>query len=76
MIQAAIQRVGVIVKPQQPEALKTICLLVEWLSERGIVLVGEPELEPSRIQRATGCAIEIRSREELAASVELIVVLG
>lgn len=76
MIDSAIQRVGVVVKPRQPEAVQTICRLVEWLSARGIVLVGEPELERARIEMATGCAIEIKEREQLADSVDLMIVLG
>lgn len=76
MIEATIRRIGVIVKPQQPEALGTICRLVEWLHARDIMLVGEPELERAYIEGATGCAIDIRPRDELAASVDLIVVLG
>jgi NAD+ kinase len=74
MSKAAIRRVGVLVKPHQPEALETICRLIEWLNARGIQLVGTPELE--RIEHQTGCPIEIKERDELAASVDLVAVLG
>ena len=76
MAEPAIRRVGVVVKPHQPEALKTICRLIEWLSARGIKLAGSPHIERERIEHETGCAIEIFEEDQLAASVDLIVVLG
>jgi NAD+ kinase len=76
MVHEAIRRVGVVVKPNQPEALKTTCRLVEWLDARGIALVATPDLDRSRIEGETGCTIEIVENERLAASVDLIVVLG
>lgn len=76
MSKAAIRRVGVVVKPHQPEALETVCGLIEWLNARGIRLVGTPELERERIEHQTGCAVEIKAREELADDVDLIAVLG
>lgn len=76
MVQSSISRVGVVVKPNQPEALKTTCHLVEWLDTRGIKLIGTPELDYEQIERETRCAIEIVEQEKLAASVDLIVVLG
>ncbi|MGA9994081.1 MAG: NAD(+)/NADH kinase [Pyrinomonadaceae bacterium] len=76
MAESAIGRVGVVVKPHQPDALKTVCRLVEWLHERGIMLVGTPDLERERIEHETGCAIETVEAEHLAESVDLIAVLG
>jgi NAD+ kinase len=76
MVKSAIRRVGVVVKPHQQDALKTICRLVEWLNERGIKLVGGPEVERERIEHETGCAIETIESESLAANVDLMVVLG
>ncbi|MGB9179075.1 MAG: NAD(+)/NADH kinase [Pyrinomonadaceae bacterium] len=76
MAESAIGRVGVVVKPHQPDALKTVCRLVEWLHERGIMLVGTPDLERERIEHETGCAIESVEAEHLAESVDLIAVLG
>ncbi len=76
MVESAIRRVGVVVKPHQHEAVKTICDLVEWLDARGITLIGEPALERERIEHQTGCAIELRAREDLAADVDLLLVLG
>src|SRR5918998_80 len=76
MVQSSISRVGVVVKPNQPEALKTTCRLVEWLDARGIKLVGTPDLDRAAIENETHCAIEIVEHEKLAAVVQLIVVLG
>src|SRR3712207_7660639 len=36
---------SVVVKPHQPDALKTICRLVEWLDEHSIQLIGTPDLD-------------------------------
>jgi NAD+ kinase len=71
-----IKRIGIVLKPNQPDALRTVCELVTWLDERGIGLVGTPEIERDRIQLETGCAVEQVPREELAANVDLILVLG
>jgi NAD+ kinase len=73
---SSIHRVGIIVKPHQPDALKTICEVVEWLSKRGINVVGEEELERERIEHETGCAVEVTTPEEFAQTVDLILVLG
>lgn len=72
----AIATIGVIVKPQQPEAVETVCRLLEWTTARGIRLVGEPEIDQTRIERHTNCNLEIEERERLAQTVDLLVVLG
>jgi NAD+ kinase len=71
-----IKRIGIVLKPHQPDALKTICELVRWLDERGITLVGGPEIERERIEHETGCAVSEVASENLAADVDLILVLG
>jgi NAD+ kinase len=71
-----IKRIGIVLKPHQPEALKTICELVAWLAERGIMLVGGPELDRERIEHQSGCSVQQVQPEELAAEVDLILVLG
>jgi NAD+ kinase len=76
MVHSSIRRVGVVVKPNHPEALKTVCHLIEWLDAHAIRLIGTPDLDPRRIEGETGCTIEIVEPEKLAASVDLIVVLG
>src|SRR3712207_4639496 len=76
MAKSVIGRVGVVVKPHQPDALKTICRLVEWLDTHSITLVGTPDLEKERVEHETGCAVEVAEGYELAAQVDLIIVLG
>lgn len=71
-----IKRIGIVLKPHQPDALKTICELVKWLDERGIALAGGPEIERERIENETGCAVSEVPRDDLAAKVDLILVLG
>ena len=73
---SSIRRVGVLVKPHQPDALKTICRLVEWLSARGVSVMTGPKVGPAEIERETGCAVETLGHEEMAARADLVVVLG
>src|SRR5437899_12771651 len=72
----SVKRIGVVVKPHQPDALSTLCRLTEWLNERDIGLVGGSEIERERIEHETGCAIDVASQAELAGQVDLILVLG
>lgn len=72
----SIKRIGIVLKPHQPEALKTICELVEWLAERGIKLVGGPEIERDRIEHQTGCAVDQVEPDILGSEVDLVLVLG
>jgi NAD+ kinase len=69
-----IETVGVVVKPQHDEAWKTACELSEWLTERGVKLIGKPHLmgEASK----NGCDINQVDAETLASESDLIVVLG
>jgi NAD+ kinase len=76
MTTSSIKRIGVVLKPHQPDALKTMCELASWLGGRGIGLVGGPEIERQQIQQKTGCAVEEVTPENLSASVDLILVLG
>lgn len=76
MEHTSIHRVGVVVKPNHPEALKTTCHLAEWLDAHELTFVGTPELDRERIEIETHCTLEIVDPEKLAANVDLIVVLG
>ena len=76
MPQSEIKRIGVIVKPHQPDALDTLCALTKWLSERGIAFVGLPEIEREQIEHHTGCRIEIAPEAEMPGRVDLMLVLG
>ena len=71
-----IKRIGIVLKPHQPDALKTVCDLVAWLSQRGIALVGGPEIERERIEHETGCPVDEVESGQLATQVDLILVLG
>ena len=73
---SSIKRIGIVLKPHQPDALKTICNLVAWLAERDITLVGGPEIEREQIEHETGCAVPQVESEKLAAEVDLMLVLG
>ncbi|HXD33458.1 MAG TPA: NAD(+)/NADH kinase [Pyrinomonadaceae bacterium] len=76
MASSTIKRVGIVVKPHQPDALKTLCGIVEWLSQRGIELVGGPEIERERIEHETGCAVNVVETEKIPEVVDLMLVLG
>lgn len=76
MAHSSIKRIGVIVKPHQPDALETLCQLTKWLSEHGITLVGPSEVERERIEHQTGCTIDVVPENELAQQVDLMLVLG
>ena len=76
MTTSSIKRVGIVLKPQQPDALKTMCDLATWLAQRGIALLGDAEIERERIEHQTGCAVAEVAPEKLAASVDLVLVLG
>jgi NAD+ kinase len=73
---SAIKRLGIVLKPHQPDALKTICDLTVWLSEKGIELVGGPEIERERVEHQTGCSVSAVESDKLAESVDLMLVLG
>jgi len=73
---STIKRLGIVLKPHQPQALKTLCDLTLWLGQRGIELVGGPEIERERIEHETGCAIDQVESDALANAVDLILVLG
>ncbi|HLA12308.1 MAG TPA: NAD(+)/NADH kinase [Pyrinomonadaceae bacterium] len=72
----SIKRIGIVLKPHQPDALKTICDLVSWLAERGLAMVGTPDLERQRIEHETGCVVESVEPDQLASNVDLMMVLG
>src|SRR5882762_2212871 len=73
---SSMKRIGVVLKPNQPDALKTMCELTIWLAEREITVLGGPEIERQRIKQQTGCAVEEVEPEKLAVNADLILVLG
>ncbi len=70
-----INTVGVIVKPNHDEAWKTACELSEWLTTRGISVVGKPRIHADSADAAK-CEIESVDDEQFGAQSDLIVVLG
>lgn len=75
MLQKPIRSVGVVVKPDHAEALRTACELAEWLEQRGINLIGRPS-NGSSVPDLAQCDIETIARENFGAETDLIVVLG
>lgn len=73
---SSIKRIGIVLKPNQPDALKTMCELTIWLAERRISLLGGPEIERRRIEEQTGCPVKEVAPDKLAATADLILVLG
>lgn len=76
MSQSEIRRVGVIIKPQQKEAVKTLCELFSWLDLHGIELISEPSIEHDTTEHDIGCMIPTASRDDIAEQVDLIIVMG
>ena len=72
----SINRVGVVLKPDLPEAVASIGELLKWLTERGLTLVAGPSLDCAAIEQATGCKLETIALERMAGAVDLIIVLG
>ena len=73
---SSINRIGIVLKPHQPDALRTLCDLVKWLNDRHIELVGGPDIERERIHHATGCSVPQVADDKLAGAVDLLLVLG
>jgi NAD+ kinase len=71
-----IRRVGVLVKPRHPEAVRNLCRLLAYFAARSVALVTTPRADAAEIERETGCALEVLDESQLAASVDLIVVMG
>ena len=76
MVTSSIKRIGLVLKPHQPDALRTLCELAAWVAGRDITLVGGPEIEREKIEQHTGCTVQEVSHEQLAHDVDLILVLG
>ncbi|HEY0385117.1 MAG TPA: NAD(+)/NADH kinase [Pyrinomonadaceae bacterium] len=71
-----IRRVGVVIKPNWPEAVPTLRRLAEWLTARSVQLLGGPDIAQARAECGAVETIEIVSQEELVNGVDLIVALG
>jgi NAD+ kinase len=65
-----IKCIGVIVKPHNTEAWDTACELSDWLSKRGIRLVGKALADDDI------CRVKTLPTEEFVSEVDLVIVLG
>ena len=61
---SSIKRIGIVLKPNQPDALKTMCEQATWLAGRGIGLLGGPEIERERIEQAAFPLAQEEDRQE------------
>lgn len=75
MTKREIKTVGVVVKPNHPEAWQTACELSSWLDKRGVPLVGEPYT--SNFEHSPDmCDIDVEAADDFASRADLVVVLG
>ena len=66
-----LNKIGVVVGPQKPDAIAVVCELVEWCALRDIELRATPE-----VAQQVRCTPMLMDAEELAESIDLLVVLG
>ncbi len=66
-----LQKIGVVIGPQKPEALAVLCDLQDWCRERGIELRAATETAAQ-----LNCAALLVSDGELAEPLDLLIALG
>ena len=66
-----LNKIGVVVGPQKPDAIAVVCELVEWCAARGIELRATPE-----VAEQVRCRALLMAGDELAEAIDLLVVLG
>lgn len=66
-----IRAVGIFIKPGQPRIQQVLPRLAEWLRQRSIAVYAEPEAG-----QALGDGARVVPRNDLAAQVDLMIVLG
>ncbi len=71
MPEIQLNKIGVVVGPQKPDAIEVVCKLLAWCAERNIELRATTE-----VAGQVGCAPLLVSEEQLAEQVDLFVVLG
>jgi NAD+ kinase len=71
MPEMQLNKIGVVVGPQKPDAIAVVAELVEWCALRKIELRATPE-----VAAQVRCASLLIEGEELAEAVDLLVVLG
>ncbi len=71
MLDMQLHKIGVVVGPQKPDAIAVVCELVEWCALRNIEICATPE-----VAQQVRCTPMLMDAEELAESIDLLVVLG
>lgn len=71
MPEIQLNKIGVVVGPQKPDAIAVVCNLLAWCAEHNIELRATTE-----VAEQVGCAPLLVSDEQLAEQVDLVVVLG
>jgi NAD+ kinase len=66
-----LKKMGVVVKPQEPDAVAVVCDLLAWCLERGVELRAAPS-----VAEQVRCPPFVVEDGELAEDVDLLVVLG
>ncbi len=67
-----MKRVGLVAKPDAPEAQRVVRQLVEWLAARGLTVV----LEKETAALAPSASVTSASKSDLPGQVEALIVLG
>jgi NAD+ kinase len=67
-----VKRVGIVARPDRPEAAAVVAGLVDWLLQRG----REPVVDTETARLVPGFGAAVAGRSELPGQVDLIVVLG
>lgn len=71
-----IKTVGLIIKPNQPDAISVVRRINELLNKRGVELIGEEGFVHALLNQQTQCQIRILGREEFIETSDLVLVLG
>ncbi|HEX4951376.1 MAG TPA: NAD(+)/NADH kinase [Blastocatellia bacterium] len=71
MPEIQLNKIGVVVGPQKPDAIAVVCQLVEWCARHNIELRATPE-----VAEQVRCAPLLIEADELAEAIDLLVVLG
>lgn len=75
MVKKEIRSVGIVVKPNHPEAWQTACALAEWLQEHNIATIGKPYCNTEGFTGEVQ-VIDDAETEKFHSEADLIVVLG
>ncbi|MGH9914591.1 MAG: NAD(+)/NADH kinase [Pyrinomonadaceae bacterium] len=71
-----IKTIGIIVKPNQPDAISVVRRIHEILKERDIELVGEEGFVHALLNQKVESKVRVLDREEFIKTADLVLVLG